>query len=90
MEQLYGIPVILTLKVMPARVNQAAGEDLVVASTYNYYDGVTQRNRTLNNALKIRRMKLPVSYGLNNRLVKRDGRFRRKYGKWLVLYGQGT
>lgn len=28
---------------MPKRVNQAAGEDLVLTSACNYYDGVTQK-----------------------------------------------
>lgn len=29
-------------KVMPKRVNQADGEDLVMTSAANYYEGVTQ------------------------------------------------
>ena len=38
-----GHPVIFDPKVMPKRVNQAAGEDLVLTSACNYYDGVTQQ-----------------------------------------------
>ena len=34
-------PVIFDPKVMPKRVNQADGEDLVLTSASNYYDGVT-------------------------------------------------
>ena len=36
-------PVIFDPTVMPKRVNQAAGEDLVLTSACNYYDGVTQQ-----------------------------------------------
>ena len=35
-------PVIFDLKVMPKRVNQADGEDLIQTSASNYYEGVTQ------------------------------------------------
>lgn len=36
-------PVIFDPTVMPKRVNQADGEDLVLTSACNYYDGVTQK-----------------------------------------------
>lgn len=35
-------PVIFDPKIMAKRVNQADGEDLVLTSASNYYDGVTQ------------------------------------------------
>ena len=46
-------PVIFDPTVMPKRVNQAAGEDLVLTSACNYYDGVTQQEaEDFYNALK--------------------------------------
>ena len=36
-------PVIFDPAVMPKRVNQAEGEDLIVTSANNYYEGVTQK-----------------------------------------------
>lgn len=42
---------------MSKRVNQADGEDLVLTSAANYYDGVTQQEaEEFYNALKIRLM----------------------------------
>lgn len=50
-------PVIFDPKVMSKRVNQADGEDLVLTSAANYYDGVTQQEaEEFYNALKIRLM----------------------------------
>ena len=68
-------PVIFDPTVMPKRVNQAAGEDLVLTSACNYYDGVTQQEaEDFYNALKNPQDETPVSYGLNSRLVKEDGK----------------
>ena len=60
---------------MPKRVNQAAGEDLIVTSACNYYDGVTQAEaEAFYNKMKNPKDETPISYGLNSRLVKRDGK----------------
>ena len=56
---------------MPKRVNQADGEDLVLTSACNYYDGVTQAEAEAFYAkMKDPKDETPVSYGLNSRLVK--------------------
>ena len=82
-------PVIFDPKVMPKRVNQAAGEDLVLTSACNYYDGVTQQEaEDFYNALKNPQDETPVSYGLNSRLVKEDGKIQEKVWKVGGLYGQ--
>lgn len=68
-------PVIFDPSVMPKRVNQAAGEDLIVTSACNYYDGVTQAEaEAFYNKMKNPKDETPISYGLNSRLVKRDGK----------------
>lgn len=81
-------PVIFDPKVMPKRVNQAAGEDLVLTSACNYYDGVTQKEaEAFYRALKDPKDETPVSYGLNSRLVKVDGKVQEKVWKVGGLYG---
>ncbi len=82
-------PVIFDPAVMPKRVNQADGEDLVLTSACNYYEGVTQKEaEDFYNALKNPNDETPVSYGLNSRLVKEDGKIQEKVWKVGGLYGQ--
>lgn len=56
---------------LPKRVNQAAGQDLIVTSANNLYDGVTQAEVEAYYASRKDTTDLtPVSYGLNTRVVK--------------------
>ena len=81
-------PVIFDAKVMPKRVNQAAGEDLILTSACNYYDGVTQAEaEAFYAALKDPKDETPVSYGLNSRLVKKNGKVQEEVWKVGGLYG---
>ncbi len=67
-------PVIFDRNVMPKRVNQANGEDLVLTSACNYYDGVTQAEaEAFYDAMKNPADATPISFGLNSRLVKKNG-----------------
>jgi len=80
-------PVIFDPKVMPKRVNQADGEDLILTSASNYYEGVTQKEaEDFYNALKDPNDSTPVSYGLNSRLVKENGKIFEKVWKVGGLY----
>lgn len=80
-------PVIFNPKIMPKRVNQTDGEDLVQTSANNYYDGVTQEEaEAFYNALKNPQDETPVSYGLNSRLVKEEGNVVEKVWKIGGLY----
>lgn len=82
-------PVIFDPTVMPKRVNQADGEDLVLTSACNYYDGVTQQEaEAFYGALKDATDETPVSYGLNSRLVKEGGRVYEQTWKVGGLYTQ--
>ena len=57
------------------RVNQADGEDLILTSANNLYEGVTQKEvEDYFNALKDPNDPTPISYGLNTKVVKRDGK----------------
>ncbi len=81
-------PVIFEPAIMPKRVNQATGEDLIKTSACNYYDGVTQQEaEDFYNALKNPTDETPVSYGLNSRLVKVNGKIEEKVWKVDGLYG---
>lgn len=81
-------PVIFDPEVMPKRVNQAEGEDLVLTSACNYYAGVTQKEaEDFYNAMKTPGEETPVSYGLNSRLVKENGKLAEKVWKVDGLYG---
>lgn len=82
-------PVIFDPHIMQKRVNQAASEDLVLTSACNYYEGVTQKEaEDFYNALKDPKDETPVSYGLNSRLVKVNGKIQEKVWKVGGLYGQ--
>lgn len=82
-------PVIFDPTVLPKRVNQADGEDLVLTSACNYYEGVTQAEaEDFYNAMKDPDDPAPISYGLNSRLVKEDGKIQEKVWKVDGLYGQ--
>lgn len=81
-------PVIFNPSVMPKRVNQADGEDLVVTSSANYYEGVTQQeaeafyadHKEKGSAME------PVMYGMNSRLVKEDGVLKEQVWKLGGMY----
>lgn len=84
------LPVIFDADVMPMRVNQKDGDDLILTSAENYYgEGVTQQEaetfyaqRTAPNDPR------PIQQGLNSRLVKEDGQLREKVWREHGLYGQ--
>ena len=69
-------PVIFDPPVLPKRVNKADGEDLLLTSACNFYDGVTQQEAEdfyQQQKEKVAGEREPVSYGLNSTLLKRDG-----------------
>lgn len=69
------------------RVNQDEGVDLVAASANNYYEGVTQKEAEEFYAKLIdKENKQPISYGLNSRLVKENGKVVEKVYKVGGLY----
>ncbi|NDV65389.1 dihydrofolate reductase [Bacteroides sp. 224] len=80
-------PVIFDPKVMPKRVNQADGEDLILTSACNYYQGVTQKEAEAFYAkMKDASDETPISYGLNSRLVKEHNTVEEKVWKVDGLY----
>ncbi|MCD8395490.1 MAG: dipeptidyl peptidase 3 [Bacteroidales bacterium] len=72
-EELMGV--IFDPNIMPKRVNQAEGADLILTSANNLYEGVTQKEvEDYYNALKNPNDSTPISYGLNAKVVKKDGK----------------
>ena len=83
-------PAIFDAAFMPKRVNKADGEDLVLTSACNFYDGVTQHEaEDFYARLKERdaESKDPPSYGLNSTLVKEDGIIKERVWCADGLYG---
>ena len=75
-EDLLGIlvPVIFNPEVMPKRVNQTDGEDLVQTSACNFYENVSQAEvERFYARLKEEGNEQAPSYGLNSKLTKRNG-----------------
>lgn len=68
------VPVIFDAQVLPKRVNQADGEDLVATSACNFYENVTQAEvERFYAKMKDSADPTPPSYGLNSKLTKRNG-----------------
>ncbi|MFA7043178.1 MAG: dihydrofolate reductase [Bacteroidales bacterium] len=81
-------PIIFDPKIDAKRVNHTDGQDLILTSANNYYQGVTQKEaEDFYNALKDPKDNTPISYGLNSRLVKENGRIVEKVWKADGLYG---
>lgn len=68
------IPVMFDPAVMPKRTNQAAGQDLVLTSAGNYYEGVTQAEAEAYYAAHKDNSPEPKWIGLNSKLTKENGK----------------
>lgn len=84
-------PVIFNPAIMPKRVNQADGEDLLLSSACNYYEeGITQKEAED----FYQKMKdecadpHPVMYGLNSKLVRKNGKIAEEVWKMDGMYGK--
>lgn len=82
-------PVIFDPAVMPKRINQTAGEDMLLTSAMNYYEGVTQKEaEAFYEKMANPKDMQPISYGLNSKLVKEDGKLVEKVWKVGGMYTQ--
>lgn len=82
------VPVIFDEKILPKRVNQTDGVDLVVTSACNFYEGVTQDEvERFYARLKDGEDLTPPSYGLNSKLMKRNGEIVEMTWKEDGMYG---
>lgn len=77
-------------KFMPKRVNKTKGEDVIVSSACNFYENVTQQEVEdfYNSKKKLGAGdKQPLSYGLNSKLIKENGRVKEVVWKEGGMYG---
>lgn len=82
-------PVIFDPTVYPKRTNQADGVDLILTSANNYYEGVTQQEaEDFYAKMKNPNDSTPVSYGLNSKLVKENGKIVEKTYKIGGMYSE--
>lgn len=81
-------PIMFDPNIMAKKVNQANGVDLITTSANNYYgEGVTQAEvEAFYAKMKDPKDQTPISYGLNSRLVKEDGKLVEKVWKVGGLY----
>ena len=76
-------------EVMPKRVNQTDGEDLVLTSACNFYEDVTQEEvERFYAKMKKTDNPTPPSYGLNSKLIKRNSEVVELTWKEDGLYGE--
>ncbi len=84
-------PVIFDPNVLPKRTVQSGDQDWIAASANNYYgEGVTQAEveAFYNQKKEADKSDTPISYGLNSRLEKTDGRLEEKVWKVGGLYSE--
>lgn len=82
------LPVMFDPNVMPKRTNQAAGQDLVLTSAGNYYEGVTQAEAEAYYAAHKDNSPEPLWIGLNSKLVKEDGVVKERVYKVGGMYSE--
>ena len=81
-------PILFNQKVYPKRSNQSVGVDLIKTSSNNYYEGVSQQEvEAFYKKMKNPNDSTPVSYGLNSKLVKKNGVLVEETYKVGGLYG---
>ncbi|MBP7707204.1 MAG: dihydrofolate reductase [Candidatus Aminicenantes bacterium] len=81
-------PILFDPAVAPKKVSQDSSKDLVAHSAVNFYEGVTQDEvEAYYKGLVDEKDATPVSYGLNSRVVKKDGRVVEEVAKVDGLYG---
>ncbi|HOZ16032.1 MAG TPA: dihydrofolate reductase [Tenuifilaceae bacterium] len=81
-------PILFDPNVATKRVNQDAGVDMVAASACNYYEGVTQKEvEDFYAKMMNPKDTTPISYGLNSKLVKENGKVIEKVWKIDGMYG---
>lgn len=83
-------PIVFDPKIMPKRVNQAQGEDLLQTSACNYYaPEVTQKMaEDFYNQMKDPDDPHPIMYGMNSRLELQDGKLHENVWKSGGMYGK--
>ena len=82
------IPVIFDPNVMPKRIVQSGDQEILLASSNNYYEGGITQKEAIDFYAKLKKPNdlTPISYGLNSRLSKENGQLKEKVWKVGGLY----
>jgi dipeptidyl-peptidase-3 len=81
------IPVIFDENLYASALNQTTGIDVITASANNYYEGVTQKEvEAFYKKMASVNDPRPISYGLNSKLVKENGKVQEKVWKSGGMY----
>jgi dipeptidyl-peptidase-3 len=81
-------PILFDPAVAPKKVSQDSTKDLVVNSAVNFYEGVTQAEvEHYYQSIIDEKDTTPISYGLNTRVVKKDGKVFEEVASINGLYG---
>ncbi len=82
------IPVMFDPSILSKKVNTDSKVDMIKHSAVNFYEGVTQKEvEDYYLPLKNRKDSQPISYGLNTRVVKENGKITEKPYKIDGVYG---
>lgn len=82
------LSVIFDADYLPKRVNKAEDVDLIKTSACNFYEGVSQTEvESFYNGMKVEGDARPVSYGLNSKLTKQNGKLTELVYKANGMYG---
>ena len=82
------LPVIFDADYLPKRVNKAEGVDLIKTSACNFCEGVSQSEvESFYDGMKVEGDVRPVSYGLNSKLTKQNGKLTELVYKANGMYG---
>ncbi|MCX6273458.1 MAG: dihydrofolate reductase [Bacteroidetes bacterium] len=81
------VPVLFDPAIAPKKVSQDPANDLILSSAVNFYEGINQKEaEAFYTALKRPNDNSPVSYGLNSKLVKKNGKVTEEVYKIGGLY----
>ena len=82
------LSVIFDADYLPKRVNKAEAVDLIKTSACNFYEDVSQSEvESFYNGMKVEGDARPVSYGLNSKLTKQNGKLTEQVYKANGMYG---
>lgn len=82
------IPIMFDPNILPKKVNLDPGKDLIKSSAVNFYKDVTEAEAVkFYDAMKKPNDERPLSYGINTRLVKENGKLIEQVYKTDGLYG---
>jgi dipeptidyl-peptidase-3 len=81
--------IIFDPEIAPKRVNQNPEKDLIEQSACNFYEGVNQEEvEAYYKGIRVPGDKTPISYGLNSKLIKDNGKISEIVYKVDGMYGQ--